>query len=73
MKYLLLSDTNMQKLIDAVDDFLTKHPSIVIHSHQFATCGTEGRNKYVSIFYDETPEYLTIKNKKDDTGEERSL
>lgn len=62
MKYLLLSDMNMQRLIDAVDDFLDNHPGIVIHSHQFATCGTEGRNKYVSIFYDEAPEYLKIKN-----------
>ena len=73
MKYLLLSDTNMQKLIDAVDDFLTKHPGIVIHSHQFATCGTESRNKYVSIFYDDVPEYLAIKNKNDDQGTKGSL
>ena len=62
MKYLLLSDTNMQKLIDAVDDFLTKHPGIVIHSHQFATCGTESRNKYVSIFYDDAPDFMNIKD-----------
>jgi polyhydroxyalkanoate synthesis regulator phasin len=26
-----------------------------------------------TIFYDDAPDYLTIKNKKDDTGEERSL
>ena len=73
MKYLLLSDTNMQKLMDAVDDFLAKHPGIVIHSHQFATCGTESRNKYVSIFYDDAPDFMNIKNKNDDQGTKGSL
>lgn len=63
MKYLLLSDMNMQKLIAAVDDFLSKHPGIVIHSHQFATCGTPGKNKYVSIFYDDAPDFTNIKDK----------
>jgi len=73
MEYFLVTGDDMQKLRDKVNEFLAEHPGIVIHSHQFATCGTEGRNKYVSIFYDEAPEYLTIKNKKDDKGEERPL
>jgi hypothetical protein len=73
MKFFLATSDDMQKLRDKVNDFLGEHPSIVIHSHQFATCGTQSKNKYVSIFYDAAPEYLTIKNKKDDTGEERSL
>jgi hypothetical protein len=62
MKYFLATSDDMQKLRDKVNEFLDEHPSIVIHSHQFATCGTGGFNKYVSIFYDDAPEYLKIKN-----------
>ena len=73
MEYFLATSDDIQKLRDKVNDFLGEHPNIVIHSHQFSTCGTGGFNKYVSIFYDDAPDYLTIKNKKDDTREERSL
>ncbi len=73
MKYFLVTDDDMSKLREKVNSFLEEHPSIIIHSHQFATCGTQGRNKYVSMFYDDSPDYLTIKNKKDDKGTEGSL
>ena len=66
MKYFLATDTDMQKVRDKVNEFLEDHPGIIIHSHQFALCGTENRNKYVSIFYDDVPDYLTIKNKKEE-------
>ena len=65
MKYFLATSDDMQKLRDKVNEFLDERPGIVIHSHQFATCGTGGFNKYVSIFYDDAPNYIGIKNKND--------
>jgi hypothetical protein len=62
MKFFLTTSDDMQNLREKVNEFLDEHPGIIMHSHQFATCGTQGMNKYVSIFYDEAPEYLKIKN-----------
>lgn len=73
MKYFLASDTNIQKLRDEVDVFLAEHPGIVIHSHQFALCATSSKNKYVSIFYDDAPDFMNINNKNDDQGTKGSL
>jgi hypothetical protein len=71
MKFFLVTSDEMQTLRDKVNQFLDEHPGIILHSHQFATCGTTGKNKYVSIFYDDAPEYLKIKN--NDKGTERTL
>lgn len=73
MEYFLVRGDDMQKLRDKVNEFLAEHPGIVIHSHQFATCGTGALNKYVSIFYDDAPDFTNIKNKNDDKGTEGSL
>ena len=62
MKFHISVSDDCSELEAWINQFLDAHPGIIIHSHQFATCGTEGRNKYVSIFYDEAPEYLKIKN-----------
>jgi hypothetical protein len=71
MKFTIRTHDNCSKLEEQMNDFLSEHPGIIIHSHQFATCGTQGKNKYVSIFYDDAPEYLKIKN--NDKGTEGSL
>lgn len=73
MKFFINVNDNCSELEDEMNAFLDEHPGIIIHSHQFSTCGTAQKNKYVTLFYDEAPNYLTIKNKKDDTGEERTL
>jgi len=73
MKFTIRTHDNYSKLEEQMNDFLSEHPGIIIHSHQFSTCGTNQKNKYVTIFYDDAPDYLTIKNKKDDTREEKSL
>lgn len=71
MKFTIRTHDNCTKLEEQMNDFLSEHPGIIIHSHRFATCGTQGKNKYVSIFYDDAPEYLKIKN--NDKGTEGSL
>jgi hypothetical protein len=66
MKFTIRTHDDCSKLEEEMNDFLSEHPGIIIHSHQLSTCGTMQKNKYVTIFYDDAPEYLTLKTKKDD-------
>jgi hypothetical protein len=66
MKFILRTHDSCSKLEEVINDFLNEHPGIIIHSHQFATCGTSDRNKYVTIFYDEVPDFINIKDKNHD-------
>ena len=73
MKFIIRTHDNCSKLEEQMNDFLSEHPGIIIHSHQFATCGTPQKNKYVTIFYDDAPDFTNIKNKNNDKGKEGSL
>lgn len=73
MKFLLRTSDSCSELEGHINKFLDAHPGIVIHSHQFTTCGTSDRNKYVAIFYDDAPGFINIKDKNNDKGTEGSL
>jgi hypothetical protein len=73
MKFNISVSDNCSELEDHINEFLDAHPGIIIHSHQFATCGTSQKNKYVTIFYDEAPDFINIKDKNHDKGTEGSL
>jgi len=62
MKFTIRTHDNCSKLEKQMNDFLSEHPGIIIHSHQFSTCGTSQKNKYVTIFYDEAPDFINIKD-----------
>lgn len=73
MKFRLNVSDNCPRLEELINEFLDAHPGIIIHSHQFATCGTSQKNKYVTIFYDEAPDFINIKDKNHDKGAKGSL
>jgi hypothetical protein len=71
VKFHISVSDNCSKLEDWVNEFLDKHPGIIIHSHQFATCGTPQKNKYVTIFYDESPDFIKLKDINEDINEDK--
>lgn len=73
MKFHLTVSNSCSELEDYINEFLDARPGIIIHSHQFATCGTSQKNKYVTIFYDDAPGFINIKDKNNDKGTEGSL
>lgn len=73
MKFYISVNDNCSELEDHINEFLAAHPGIIIHSHQFATCGTSQKNKYVTIFYDEAPDFINIKDKNHDEGAKGTL
>ena len=73
MKFLINVNDNCSKLEDEMNAFLSEHPGIIIHSHQFSTCGTTQKNKYVTLFYDEAPDFINIKDKNHDKRTKRAL
>jgi hypothetical protein len=62
MKFHISVNDNCSVLEDEMNAFLDEHPGIIIHSHQFATCGTAQKNKYVTLFYDEAPDFINVKD-----------